>query len=235
MRYPPKIFRKTYSSQSFKNGNYYSQNMLKSDGYLDVTDQYLTTKDISLNISSNVSAPSMSLMVFSNGKWIPVFWSKANRNKFIFPKMACNILYLPSIPLETKYKVNLYPLAIKKTHIQCFKPNSTHLTSVEIKSLESKESLALKQYGLDIPEEAFYKKIEQIFVTTNWAPPIENERYQLFYWDQEWIFLEEKIKIQNTPLIFDNVPSDAIYRIVCNGLEKSGRIFSYENNSQIWW
>lgn len=236
MRYPPKVFRKTYSPPSLQNTYYYSQNMLKSDGYLDVTDQYLPTKDISLSISDKVSAESLSLTIFSNGNWIPVFWSKANRNKFTFTKMASNVLYLPGIDDKTKHKIKFYPLVIKQTHIQSFKPDFLHLTDVEIKSLESKQSLALKQYGLDITEKIFYENLEYILMTTNWAPPLTGERYKLFYWDQEWKFLEEKIKIQNTPLVFESVPSNAIYRIVSTQQEdKRARIFSYENNSQIWW
>lgn len=64
----------------------------------------------------------------------------------------------------------------------------------------------------------------------------EGDEYELFYWDDEWISLGKQHGSRATQeLIYDNVPSGALLllRDLSRGVEE--RIFTYENNHQIWW
>lgn len=64
----------------------------------------------------------------------------------------------------------------------------------------------------------------------------EGDKYQLYFWDKDdWHLLDEKIGTRDGVLWFDNVPKDGLYllRDISNG--KQERIFTYENEEQVWW
>ncbi|MCK4696279.1 MAG: hypothetical protein KAT74_10975, partial [Candidatus Cloacimonetes bacterium] len=62
----------------------------------------------------------------------------------------------------------------------------------------------------------------------------DNCDYEFFYWDDEWKSLGEKT-CTGEPLFFDNVPSNRLYWLVKKDSRKEERIFTYENNKQVWW
>lgn len=63
----------------------------------------------------------------------------------------------------------------------------------------------------------------------------KGERYELFYWNQRWISLGEKIGTDSFALVYDNVPTNALLLLKnhTKGIEE--RIFTYKHNNQIWW
>lgn len=64
----------------------------------------------------------------------------------------------------------------------------------------------------------------------------DGELYELFYWDNEWISLGQQIGSSETyRLKYENAPVGALYllRNHTKGVEE--RIFTYENNKQVWW
>jgi len=62
----------------------------------------------------------------------------------------------------------------------------------------------------------------------------KGDDYKLFYWNKEWILIRAKTATENK-LTFDSCPTNALFllRDLTRGNEE--RIFSYENNNQIWW
>ncbi|WP_066223796.1 hypothetical protein [Formosa haliotis] len=58
--------------------------------------------------------------------------------------------------------------------------------------------------------------------------------YELFYWDNRWVSLGVK-KAKEKVLKFNNVPSGALYFIKNHSEGKQERIFTYENDKQVWW
>lgn len=58
--------------------------------------------------------------------------------------------------------------------------------------------------------------------------------YEVYYWDNRWISLGIK-EAKNYVLIYENVPSNAIYFIHNHSGGKEERIFTYENGKQVWW
>jgi hypothetical protein len=63
---------------------------------------------------------------------------------------------------------------------------------------------------------------------------IEGNEYELFYWDNDWISAGKKVATQKF-LNFSNIPSGTIYWLKCLTEGKEERVFTYENNKQIWW
>lgn len=63
---------------------------------------------------------------------------------------------------------------------------------------------------------------------------VPNNKYELFYWDNKWVSAGKKIANSDS-LKYDNIPSETIYWLKCHSKGKEERIFTYENDIQIWW
>lgn len=88
--------------------------------------------------------------------------------------------------------------------------------------------------GKDFKKPVIVSKI--VYVPRNDDNNIKyGDLYELYYWNKfEWISLGKKIALSDN-LIYDQAPIDAIFllRNLTRGSEE--RIFTYENNKQIWW
>lgn len=89
--------------------------------------------------------------------------------------------------------------------------------------------------GLDLGSGKRKKKIR--FIPVNDGNNIDpGDEYELFYFDERngWISCGRQFA-SSFSLIFNNVPSDALYllRNYSKGTEE--RIFTYENDKQVWW
>ena len=58
--------------------------------------------------------------------------------------------------------------------------------------------------------------------------------YELFYWQDGWKSLGQKTAA-TIYLVYNNVPKNAVLwlRNLTEGIEE--RIFTYENDKQVWW
>jgi len=63
---------------------------------------------------------------------------------------------------------------------------------------------------------------------------IPGGEYELLYWDNRWKSFAKKTAVSDS-LVFENVPSNALYLLHFYGEGTEERIFTYENGSQIWW
>lgn len=62
------------------------------------------------------------------------------------------------------------------------------------------------------------------------------ERYELFYWDNEWVSLGQQTGSNETyRLTYHNVPTNALFLLRNLTKGKEERIFTYENGKQVWW
>jgi len=61
-----------------------------------------------------------------------------------------------------------------------------------------------------------------------------NHRYELFYWDNKWISLGQKVP-SDPELVFNNVPSSCLLLLKNHTEGKEERIFTYEDEEQVWW
>lgn len=63
---------------------------------------------------------------------------------------------------------------------------------------------------------------------------IPGNEYELFYWDEKWVSAGQKIATDYY-LNYKEIPSETMYWLRCLTEGKEERIFTYENNTQIWW
>jgi transposase len=87
--------------------------------------------------------------------------------------------------------------------------------------------------GLDFIKPEYLSKVR--FIPRNDGNTIEKgDYYELVYWDNGWNIIGSQSATADS-LIFNNVPTNALYLLhdKTKGIEE--RIFTYENNQQVWW
>lgn len=60
------------------------------------------------------------------------------------------------------------------------------------------------------------------------------DTYELYYWDDRWICLEEK-RAESYSLRFNNVPKNSLLWLRNKTKGKEERPFTFDNGTQIWW
>ena len=61
------------------------------------------------------------------------------------------------------------------------------------------------------------------------------KEYILYFWNNKWVEAGRKTA-SNGPLVFSNVPSNAIYWLVEKDSREEERIFTVsEDGKQVWW
>ena len=100
----PKVYRQTFRIQEGlreicedKDPNIPS--VFKNQRYIDVTDSYIETTDVSITINDSKWLENVKwvyLAVFNNQEWIPVAFSKISKNKkATFTKVGRGVVYIP--------------------------------------------------------------------------------------------------------------------------------------------
>ncbi len=81
-------------------------------------------------------------------------------------------------------------------------------------------TIKITKEATDFTEKSFFNK---------------GEIYTLNYWDKKWIEIGKQ-KAGGNPLIFENVPSNAIYWLTEEGSRNEERIFTIDDEGgQVWW
>ncbi len=216
---PPKVFRSTFSLNSeivdeVKRGKNIPAFLL-SPLFTDVTNQYVSAVDVRLQGYDFKDDELPLLAVWNRNAWQPVWYGLSENNHVIFHEMASDLVYLPQVFREGKYKNLGEPIWIKHdgTHVFC-EPDSSRLISID---------------GLVAWK---YNRMREIINLT------KLKSYNLLIWDKEWRIIgkaiphlketettktanhhskDKKIKPgANSPeyfLKFDNIPSNGLYRL----------------------
>ncbi len=87
--------------------------------------------------------------------------------------------------------------------------------------------------GLDLGKVTSITSL-QILPRTDMNGIYENNSYELFYWDYGWKSLG-KVVSRTQYLEYNNVPKNALLWIRNLTAGKEERIFTYQNDKQIWW
>jgi len=77
---------------------------LRGKSYLDVTDDYVSTTDITVSVDSIATPPQrfLYLAVFNNGNWEAIAWSKLEDGEAEFKNMGMDLVYLPAYFINDK-------------------------------------------------------------------------------------------------------------------------------------
>lgn len=87
--------------------------------------------------------------------------------------------------------------------------------------------------GLDMGKELMINKISYSPRTDN-NDVFPGDKYELFYWNDGWKSLGKKFS-ENYWLTYDNVPENSLLLLHNHTRGKEERIFTYEDDCQVWW
>jgi hypothetical protein len=224
-----KVYRKTFSIQDsslaeIKPDSESVPPWLSGNHAIDVTAEYITVVDFPIPINTDLpTIDSLSygyLCVFNSGKWEATEWGKINfKNKNIeYKNVGTEIAYL-----------------------SCFYKNDSLVPASNPFILDSLGNVNYINTDISILfEYLFYSTTKRIIIKTTdeirKADFKSDTKYELFYWNDKWISLGTIMSVKDKPLIFKNIPKNALYWLKEVEGRNEERIFTIdENENQIWW
>ncbi len=221
-----KVYRKTFAIQKkslAKIAPKYEKlpGWLASSHYIDVTKDYIPTSNIKLKLTAEKpdSIHFAYICVFNSGEWKAIHWSKIfDDNSVDFTDMGNDIAYLVAYYKNKKLipATNQF-IFTKDNKIEYNIPDTINTQTIKLYSTTRRVTV---------------KATDEIEI----ANFDENTTYELFYWNNKWIKTGEQKTINNQPLIFKNVPKNALFWLVKKDSNKEERIFTItENGKQKWW
>jgi hypothetical protein len=217
-----KVYRKMFGIQE---NNLVFQNRkqeeiprwLSGKSYLDITADYVDVCDVTFNFEKPVSdsVDIAYICVFNSGEWQPIHWGRIENNSAVFTDMGVDIMYLPALYLNEKIVPYGPPVLL-----------DGNCAITELKMAGERidtTSAGTTLQALEVSRDGFSK-----------INIVENEQYELFYWDDGWQSLG-KSTATRMGLIFDNVPTDCLYWMIADGSDEEERIFTMNDGIQIWW
>ncbi len=220
-----KVYRKTFAEQSdcldkVKQKWEQAPPYLKSNTYTDVTKDYVPVTDVKLTLEKIPDSTSIAyICVFNTGEWRAIQWSKIIDKKVDFTDMGMNIAYLPAfyinkkiIPAGKQFILN------RKAKVKTITADTVNAITIKLLSTTKRKTMQ----STDFIQKASFK---------------EGVNYTLYYWNNKWVEIGKQ-KAKKGPLIFKNVPSNALYWLVSanSHKDKEERIFTIDKKGkQIWW
>lgn len=216
MKYKPaKVLRRTYAVQKntlpflIKKGEDIPD-IFKNNRIKDVTKDYIPVSDIHLTFKEKLPLNTGFgyLCTFNNSDWQIYYWGKYEKKELTFKDMGRDVAYLPVLYIENEQIPIGDPFILKM---------NGEITNCKADFSKQQSIRVISKY----PED----ESNNIFLGQN---------YELLYWHKGWVSLGTQIAKSNY-LIFDNAPVNALFWIRNHSEGKQERIFTYENEKQIWW
>ena len=132
-----KIYRQTFSSNPLPETKEYVPPFFKDPFNQDVTDLYLHTADISIDIPATVHTEYAYLAVYDDVTWQPVAYSPIQKGKGYFNKLGRNCIYLPVYYPDNRIQAFAPPFILNNNgQITPFRTDKTHLQALHIRRLQ---------------------------------------------------------------------------------------------------
>jgi len=241
----PKVLRKTFTPQSnslalLKDTKESIYPLFEDSREMDVTAEYMPVSDIKLSIPHSLAQglKYAYLCVFNNKDWVPVWWGKVVNDSVVFHDMGRDIMYLPMIYSGKELKPIGLPFCLSVDGV--------------IK--------ALSRYKGRAQSVILYNKYPPRLTANNDSTNaiLKSDSYELFYWDNKWVSLGEKTTANRQAdidslgfdfkkklffehtngrefLFYETVPVGTLFLLHDCSQGKEERIFTIENETQIWW
>ena len=213
VREPSKVFRITYKSQSEAIANILPleeipNGVLRNKYYLDVTNQYWKTTNMSFSLGDTVRHHKVAYIAVFNGlSWKPVWWSWIKQGNVNFSKTTCGVVYLPMYYTGGKLSLAAPPCILRTN-------NTIQLLKADV---QNKRTITLE-------EKKGYLKYRS------------GKKYTLLYWDNNWIKVEQQTIGTENKLVFNNVPNNALMLLLPEYSEGKERPFTVnQDGKQEWW
>lgn len=238
-RYPAKVYRKTFSSnkrlKQLTSGIPTKDlpSFLKDCRIKDVTAEYVTVSDITVQISDKYKDERLVyLAVFSND-WTITTCAENVNGVAVFKDMKREMLYLPVVykkgiilPIGSPFITNLngkaYSLEPGNFTDTC---RISYLLPLII---EISEAVANKD---KLPKDIF----DKLYSGEKRKRPTDGEEYSLFYWfDNRWKYIDTRTAM-GTRLVFPNVPRNALFYLADKDNKFVGRCFTVDFEEVSWW
>jgi len=220
-----KIYRKMFSIQRdslalLKRDDEKVPKWLGGKNYRDVTDQYLDTTDVRVELVNERPEGTRFayLCVFNGGDWKAIHWGEIDEtNHVMFTKMGRHIAYLPAYYVDEAL-VPAGPTFIltKEGEIRPCVADPAETIGVEM-SVTTPE----------IPDADMQMTKPMIVV----KPGVN---YELFYWDDGWESAGKQVS-GDEPVSFDGVPCGGLYWLVAEDSRRLERIFTFADGVLSWW
>ena len=213
-RYPPKVFRRTFSqNQEYLNiskqvkKSKQSQALFSDFRFTDVSAEYFSTVPVSIQ-SHDETAKVLFLNVYNSHTWKPVAAAMSSDDfVFSFKDMKPDMLYMASDP--NNEDINFVPFALRRNgELSYFQAITNEFVSLDIEFLT--------------------------VAGTNGAHPENDVDYHLYYYDSGWKKIATA-KAQNAILHFDQIPRNALLILKDKNRKFIGRPFSLENGERYFW
>lgn len=218
-----KVYRKVFSEQkdnlAFKlSSNEKAPAWLSGKCYKDVTKEYTKISDVEISLDCEIpdSTNYLYLCVFNSGEWKAIHWAKLNNKTANFTDMGVDIAYLPMFYVKEKLFPVSSPFILTKNGDQKML-NGNDLFEEEV-----------------ILHSVSKQNIDRSSRNGNKTFLDKGEKYELFYWEEGWESFGTKIAT-DSPLSFNRLPANRLYWLVKKNSDEEERIFTYQNNKQIWW
>ena len=218
-----KVYRKVFSEQkdnlAFKlMNNEKAPAWLSGKCYKDVTHEYTKVFDVNITLDCEIpdSTNYLYLCVFNSGEWRAIHWGKIDNKAADFTDMGVDIAYLPMFYVDEKLFPAANPFILTKNGDKKFlNGNNLFEEEVVLRSVIKKNIDRSKKDG------------RTVFLEVG-------EKYELFYWEDGWESFGTQIATES-PLKFIKLPAKRLYWLVKENSDEEERIFTYDNNKQIWW
>ena len=237
-----KVFRHVFTANN-KSIRQWIQNdanipyTLSDEHVIDVTKEYYSVTDITVNVPGYTNQKIVYLCVYNNGQWVPTAWDTVTtHHKAIFKDMANDRLYLPAFFSDGMVTPINHPFIADSAGTHFLEPAQKRKITVSIKYLASIEQEQVDLYSQvdELQWNNFAKKQQGLAAGKNRAVVKNGERYTLYYWDNDWK-LFSNVSSEKGRAKFQQVPANCLYKIVAVGSQGRERVFTYRNGEQQWW
>lgn len=233
-----KVYRKTFIESEFFDSEFNPKKLINESNFIDVTKEYYPNcQDLVIHLPDNSKNEKyFFLCVYQVNNWAPIAYSQAKNNMVVFNDVGPQNIFSLKVWDDKKLKHFQNPFTFDSlAHVQFLENNSENTTDLKLAFFNSNERELIRSFN-----ENGYEKTESNWTDIlykNKTGKIKNDMtYQLFYWDEKWIFAAES-RGRKDSVYFKNVPKDAVYKIEIPGADMSRRFrcFTVENNFQNWW
>lgn len=222
-----KVYRKTFALQrdnlalQLPEGRSAPNRFLASKTYIDVTDQYAPTTDVTVGLDPDTLGDERFayLCVFNGGAWTAIQWARVDGGRATFERMGRNIVYLPMIHDGTQLRAAAAPLLVHR--------NGTVRT--------------LAAQGGSAELWAVATSPKKVSPDTHVVTPVSlleaGATYELKVWQSgQWVHLRT-FTAKEAAARFRGLPHDGLFWMtkVDDSLRRLERVFTIDEGIQRWW
>jgi len=192
---------------------------LAGRNYRDVTADYVPVCDVTIGFDRPTpdSVDIAYLCVFNSGEWKPIHWGRIDGDSTTFTTMGKGVAYLPALYLNGEMAPWGSPFLLGIEGDQTtLAPRPDVVQSVTPLSTTRREQTASTE------------GIAKSLLTSS-------QDYELFFWQDGWQSVGSKTA-DAQPMVFDNVPTGALYWLAAEDSDHEERIFTIDSTgAQVWW